>query len=157
MRTFLSLACALFATAAAMSWSTTASAQPTQSELPKADRDRCNKVGPDGQPLLLRPGDEGYRHACLHQYYKQLYDAGKCHCHTGYCRPTRIRYVAGISEVLISGVWYEFPREALKRKAEVPPELWEHEAHVCAHPLGGTDEKGRPKVNIECVMENAAG
>lgn len=154
MRTFLSLACALFATAVAMTWSTTALAQ--QSTPPSTymgDEPDCREYKPDGS--LKQPGDYGYGHKCLHKYYMQLYqNTNRCHCMTGACRPTKYRTGPdGTEQVLIEGHWYSFnEKETFGRERPVPEELWPHEGHVCAYPTGKRMPDGRPEHKIECTI-----
>lgn len=98
----------------------------------------------------LGPGDKGYKHFELHEAYQKLYSSGKCNCKTGECRPTKYRLNAKSSsgaDVLVDGVWYPAPIEALRPPKAVPEELWRDDAHVCAF----ITQQG---MVIECVIIN---
>lgn len=113
-------------------------------------------------PLLVHaeepkgPGDRGYRHEELHDYY-QSYFKGKCPCADGECRPTIVRPNAAVPgtgmEVLIDGQWFAVPEKVLQTRINIPPELLVYPAHVCARP---TWVDGAYVPMIECVVFNGA-
>lgn len=115
----------------------------------------CAGVGADGKPL--GPGDEKYMHKCLHESYKEMYAGAKCHCYTGYCRPTQFRTHEGERQVLISGHWYDVPDASLRGRNQIPEQLWHQPGHMCARPTGKMLPDGRPEQDIECTVDNATG
>lgn len=111
----------------------------------------CREYWQDGR--LKKPGDYGYGHRCLHDYYKQLYEKAECHCKTGACRPTTFRNSPNGREALIDGHWYTFDERTLRHKNQIPQELWPHAGHICAIPTGTLDENGKPGQTIECTID----
>lgn len=109
----------------------------------------------------LNPGDHGFKHEELHEdyqkFYQQYFDANKCHCASGECRPTQYRdsmkSESGI-EVMFDGVWVAVPKKALIEVPwkKVPKKMLAHSAHACGREL--LDDQGRPsgKFYIECVI-----
>lgn len=154
MRTFPKLLFIVSLLLAVMSASGAQAQDMSPSEMTRNLRS-CAGVDKNGQPL--KPGDYGYMHKCLHEAYKKLYEKAKCHCHTGYCRPTHLRTHNGVRQVLISGHWYDVADEALRGRNKIPEELWHQPGHVCARPTGNTLSDGRPEQDTECVVDNATG
>lgn len=148
------LTCLLIIVGSSVMWSGASAQQMPPSAPPTymGDEPDCREYWPDGK--LKQPGDYGYGHRCLHPEYRKLYSSGKCHCHTGACRPTRFREGQNGTEVLIDGNWYTFSPEALRRKNVVPEGLWPQEGHVCALPTGKLLPDGRPEHILECVLDN---
>lgn len=101
-------------------------------------------------------GDEGFEHPALHDLYQKFFH-GKCPCSIGECRPTKLRPNAAVPdtgmEVLIDRVWYPVPKNALQLRTDIPPELLEYPAHVCARK---TYSEGALMPTIECVVFNGA-
>jgi hypothetical protein len=103
------------------------------------------------KPKVLGPGDYKYMHEELHPHFEKLFGEGKCHCKTGYCRPTVYRLApnsVGV-EIKIDGGWYAPPQSAMLQKNQIPPELWHFDALVCAHPTSPGE------YDIECVTINS--
>jgi hypothetical protein len=104
----------------------------------------------------LGPGDQGFDHKYLHKYYQEFFH-GDCPCSVGECRPTLVRPNASVPdtamEVLIDHVWYPVPKDALKLRNDIPPELLPFAAHVCARRFY---RNGELKPVIECVVYNGA-
>jgi hypothetical protein len=101
-------------------------------------------------------GDEGYEHPELHETYQKFFQ-GKCPCSVGECRPTKVRPNAAVAdtgmEVLIDRQWYPVPKDALQLRTDMPAELLEYPAHVCAR---RTYVQGVLQPAIECVVFNGA-
>jgi hypothetical protein len=148
MRTLLSLLCGALLSVSvpqAHAQSTTTEAEPD-----------CREYHANGR--LKQPGDYGYGHRCLHPHYQKLYSSGKCHCHTGACRPTvfrtrREKTGEVVREVLIDRHWYTFDEATRRHKNAVPEALWSQDGHVCAMPTGKFLPDGRPEQNIECTLD----
>lgn len=108
-----------------------------------------SKYTPDAQGKY--PGDKGYMHEEVHPFYQLLFASGKCYCHTGECRPTKWRASrdspSGI-QVVHNRKWIDVPKQALKQRQEVPPELWSYEAHICAFATASG-------MNVECAIINS--
>jgi hypothetical protein len=108
-----------------------------------------------GYAKSLGPGDTGYMHEELHGVYRTFF-GGKCPCTVGECRPTVIRPSAARGsgmDVLVDGVWYPVPEDAIKLRHGIPSELLQFPAHVCARQHY---DSGKPTPVIECVVYNGA-
>ena len=116
----------------------------------------CLEIGKDGKPL--QPGDYGYMHKCLHEHFVEMYKTSKCHCHTGFCRPTLWRLNdKRETEVLIDRYWYTFDPKTLRERGVIPKALWPFPAIVCARPTGKSLPDGRPEQDVECTAVNSSG
>lgn len=120
----------------------------------------------NGEPVVLGPGDEGYRKEELQSTYGELYSSQKCHCKSGYCRPTVVRPTQLAAEtgldILVNRAWRPIPKNSLHHERTLSPELMlklfpPHEGiqtadgymrgHVCAYE---TESSGR--LTIECAI-----
>lgn len=110
----------------------------------------------DHATTRLGLGDQGFDHEYLHKFYQEFFQ-GKCPCSTGECRPTIVRPNATVPdtamEVLIDRSWYPVPKDAVKLRNNMPAELLQYSAHVCARQFY---RNGKLTPVIECVVYNGA-
>lgn len=92
----------------------------------------------------LEPGDTNYRKEDFKSTYQKVYNGGKCHCRSGYCRPTIFRVTELGSavgyDILVDGTWIPIPADSLQNERTLSRELMaslfpgDVQAHVCAYP-----------------------
>ena len=101
-------------------------------------------------------GEYGCVHSSLHQDYREAFAKLKCHCHTGFCRPSKFRAVP-ISATNDSGrqiwannQWCDVMMEHLRRdRSLIPERLLSFRAHVC---VGSTGCE-----SLECAIDPSPG
>lgn len=101
-------------------------------------------------------GEYGCVHDQLHADYREAFAKLKCHCHTGYCRPSEFRAApfgptndTGL-QIKANGTWCDVTTQHLRRDRNMIPErLLPFRAHVC---VGSTGCEA-----LECAIDPRIG
>jgi len=106
----------------------------------------------------LRPGDKCYKHTnARHEKYKEVFAKMKCQCHNGECRATVMKSATPSTEnplgvlLKIEGKWCPLRKGVPVLQENIPPELRQDEAHLCAE-KGTTDPCSRLNCSVITLM-----
>lgn len=102
---------------------------------PDLDWREAAEIAREAQGCL---GEYQCMHAKLHAYYRYAFYALQCSCHTGYCRPSKVREVdisptneTGL-QVWANGQWCDVTKDSLRRDGKrIPATLLQVGDHVC--------------------------